>query len=125
MRYVLSCAFLFVAATAFAQQQLPPTTTPPTFPEGRQNQTQPMPPDTAAPPAETMSSQRVEAQILDQLQAEPTLSGSNIDARVDDNSVLLTGNVATMEQHALALHIAQSHAGDRKVIDKVKVKQQT
>jgi osmotically-inducible protein OsmY len=124
---VLSCAFLFLATTALAQQQgqIPPTTTPPTFPEGRHTQREPLPPDTMAPPAETKSSDQVEAQILDQLKAEPTLAGSNIDAHVDDNAVVLTGNVVTMEQHALALHIAQSRAGERKVVDKIKVKQQT
>jgi len=60
-----------------------------------------------------MSTQRVEGQILDQLRAEPSLSSTNIDARVDDNSVVLTGNVDTLAQHDLALQIAQSNAGNR------------
>jgi len=72
-----------------------------------------------------MSSQQVEGQILDQLQAEPTLSGKNIDARVDDDSVVLTGSVDTMAQHDLAVGIAQSNAGNRKIVDKINVKQQT
>jgi len=132
MRYVLSCAVLFLAAIVFAQQQgqppqttKPPYQTPPTFPEGRQAPGQQMPPDTQAPPAQTMSSQRVEGQILDQLKAEPRLSGTNIDARVEDDSVVLTGNVDTMAQHHLAVQIAQSNAGNRKIVDKIKVKQQT
>ena len=65
------------------------------------------------------------AQILDQLKAEPTLSGTNIDARVEDDSVVLTGNVDTMAQHHLAVQIAQSNAGNRRIVDKIKVKQQT
>jgi hypothetical protein len=131
MKYVLSCAVLLLATLVLAQQQgqPPPTTnppyqTPPTFPEGRQAPGQQMPPDTHAPPAETMSSQRVEGQILDQLKAEPTLAGSNIDAQVDDSSVVLTGSVENMIQHDLAVRIAQSNAGDRKIVDKIKVKQQ-
>ena len=57
MKYVLSCALLFLATVVFAQQQgqPPPTTTPPyhtppTFPEGRQRPLEQMPPDTKAPP---------------------------------------------------------------------------
>ena len=129
MRYLLPCAVLFLATIVLAQQQ-PPTTnppyqTPPTFPEARQNPRGQIPPDTQAPPAQTMSSQRVEGQIQDQLRAEPSLSATNVDARVDDNSVVLTGTVDTMTQHDLAVRIAQSNAGDRRLVDKIKIKQQT
>jgi hypothetical protein len=132
MKYVLSCALLFLATIVLAQQQgqPPPTTnppyqTPPTFPEGHQAPGQQMPPDTQAPPAQTMSSQRVEGQILDQLKAEPTLSGTNIDARVDNDSVVLTGSVDTLAQRDLAVQVAQSNAGNRRIVDHIKVKQQT
>jgi hypothetical protein len=33
--------------------------------------------------------------------------------------------VNTAEQHDLAMQIARSHAGDRNVMDKIKIKQQT
>ena len=132
MRYVLSCAVLFLATIGVAQQQeqppsttTPPYQTPPTFPEGRQTRREQLPPDTQAPPAQTMSTQRVEGQILDQLRAEPSLSSTNIDARVDDNSVVLTGNVDTLAQHDLAVQIAQSNAGNRRIVDRIKVRQQT
>jgi len=72
-----------------------------------------------------MSSERVERQILDQLNAEPTLSVTNIDARVDDDSVVLTGSVDTMTQHDLAVRIAQAKAGDRKIVDRITIRQQT
>jgi hypothetical protein len=131
MRYVLSCILLFLATIILAQQQgapppatTPPYQTPPTFPEDRQTPRAQMPPDTKAPPPERMSSEKVEGQILSQLRAEPSLSGTNIDARVDDNSVVLTGNVDTTTQHHLAVRIAQSNAGSRKIVDKIKVKQQ-
>lgn len=126
MKYELSCVLLLLASMGFAQQQEqpPPTTsppyqTPPTFPEGR------MPPDTEAPPPQTMSTEQVEQQITERLSSEPELSKSNIDAKVDDNSVVLTGSVDSEGQHHLAVHIAQSYAGDRRIVDKIKVKQQT
>lgn len=132
MKYVLPCAVLFLATIVLGQQQgqppprtMPPYQTPPTFPEGRQTPRAQMPPDTQAPGPETMSSERVEGQILDQLRAEPALSGTNIDARVDNNSVVLTGNVDTITQHNLALRIAQSNAGHRRIIDRIKVTRQT
>ena len=131
MKYLLSCAVLFLAAIVVAQQQTqpPPTTappyqTPPTFPEGQTPRSQ-MPPDTQATPPETMSDQSVEGKILNELRTESTLSGTNVDAKVDQNSVVLTGSVDTMTQHDLAIRIAQTNAGDRKVVDKIKVKQQT
>ena len=71
------------------------------------------------------SSHQVEGRILDQLRAEPALARTNLDARVDDSSVVLTGTVDSPAQHDLALQIAQSNAGDRKIVDKIKVKQQT
>ena len=132
MKYALSCAVLFLATIVLAQQQgqPPPTTTPPyqtppTFPEGRQTPEQPMPPDTQAPPAQTRSSQQVEAQILQQFREEPSLSSTNIDAKVNDGSVVLSGNADSLAQHDLAIQIAQSNAGGRRVVDRIKVKQQT
>ena len=132
MKYVLPLAVLFLATMVLAQQQRqpPPTTTPPyqtppTFPDGRQDPRGQMPPDTQAPPAQTQSSQQVEGQILQQFRAEPTLSDTNIDARANDNSVVLTGNVDTLAQHDLAIQIAQSNSGNRRIVDRIQVKQQT
>jgi hypothetical protein len=132
MKYVLCSAVLCLATMVIAQQpgQPPPMTnppyqTPPTFPEGRQTPREQLPPDTQAPPAQTMSSEKVEGQIIQQLRAEPALSSTNVLARVDDNSVVLTGSVDTMTQHDLAVRIVQANAGDRKIVDKINIKQQT
>lgn len=131
MRNVLYCAVLFLAVMVLAQQQgQPPSTTsplyqtPPTFPEQGQTPREQMPPDTQAPPPLTMSNEGVEGQIVKQLRDEPSLSRTNIDARVNDNSVVLTGNVDTMAQHDLAVRIARANAGDRKIVDHINVNQQ-
>jgi hypothetical protein len=71
----------------------------------------------------TMSNEGVEGQIVKQLRAEPSLSRTNIDARANDNSVVLTGNVDTMAQHDLALRIARANAGDLKIVDNINVQQ--
>jgi hypothetical protein len=128
MKYMLCCAVLCLGAIAVAQQPgQPPTTNPPyqtplTFPEGRQTPRTQLPPDTQAPPPQ---SEKVEGQILQQLRSEPALSSTNVDARVDDHSVVLTGTVDTVTQHDLALRIVQANAGDRKIVDRINIKQQT
>ncbi len=130
MRHIVLCFTLLLATIAFAQQgQPPPTTppyrTPPTFPEGRRAPGRQMPPDIQAPPTREMSNHQIEGQLLKELRAEPELSGTNVDATVDDNSVVLTGSVDTVAQRERAVRIAQSYAGSRKLVDKIKVRQPT
>ncbi len=129
MKPILFAFVLLMATAVFAQQrrQYPPTSppqgTPPTFPEERAPRQQ-MPPDQEAPP-QGLSTPEVQQQIQQGLNSEPTLRNSNVGVHVDENSVILTGTVATEEQHDLALRIAQSYAGDRKIVDKIKLTQQT
>jgi osmotically-inducible protein OsmY len=80
-----------------------------------------MPPDTKAPPSETLSTAQVQRQIQEKLSAEPALANMNVGVKTTDKSVTLTGSVDTERQHDLALRIAQSYAGDRKVVDKLKI----
>jgi BON domain-containing protein len=121
---VLLCGLsLLVATSSFSQQQAqppPPYTRPPTFPEGQQ-----MPPDQKAPPPEALSPSQVQHQIQVHFHKEPALANSNLTVKADDTSVVLTGTVESDVQHELALGIAQSYAGDRKVVDKIRIRQQT
>jgi len=83
-----------------------------------------MPPDQEAPP-QGLSTPEVQQQIQQGLNSEPALRNSNVGVHVDENSVILTGTVNSEEQHDLALRIARSYAGDRKIVDKIKLTQQT
>jgi hypothetical protein len=130
MKHLASCLVLLLAAFAQQQGQLPPSTSPqypttPTFPETGQTPRTQMPPDTQAPPPEALSSEQVEQQITAHLRAEPALAKSDVDAKADEHSVVLTGIVDGEQQHDLAVRIAQSYAGERKIVDKIKVRQQT
>jgi BON domain len=124
-RILWGLALVFVTS-AFAQQQpptnSPPYTTPPTFPEGRPQQQ--MPPDTKAPPPQDQSASEVEQQVQDKLSREPALANTEIGVKVDATSVTLTGSVDTERQRDLALRIAQSYAGRRKIVDKIKTQGQ-
>jgi len=130
MKQILFGLVLFVTTTVLAQQpgQPPPTTppqsTPPTFPEDRAPRQQ-MPPDQEAPPPRGLSTPEVQQQVQQGLDSEPALRNSNVGVHVDENSVILNGTVDSDEQHDLALRIAQSYAGDRKIVDKIKVTQKT
>jgi len=124
---LLVCGFsLLLAISGFSRQQAqpppasPPYTTPPTFPEGQR-----MPPDQKAPPPEALSPSQIQHQIQAHFHKEPALANSNLTVKADDTSVVLTGTVESDVQHDLALRIAQSYAGDRKVVDKIRIKRQT
>ena len=115
---------LAFAVSAFAQQSPtnpPPYTTPPTFPQDRQQ----MPPDTKAPPPRELSTAQVEQQIQDKLNSEPALAKTKLGVKADNQSVTLTGTVDTDTQHDLAVRIARSYAGDRKIVDRIEVRQQS
>ena len=134
MKQILCVLMLFVGTAVFGQMGpaqpqpgQPPQSTPPTFPEGQQSPGQTMPPDqrAPAPTPEATSSEQIQQQITQQFSTEPKLAGMNIRADVDEASIVIAGTVDTAEQRELAMRIAKSHAGDRNVVDKIKVKQQT
>ena len=128
MKQMLFGLVLLLAPAMLAQQQgqrsptSPPQTTPPTFPEDRA-QRQQMPPDQEAP-SQGLSTPEVQQQIQQGLNSEPALRNSNVGLHVDENLVILTGTVDSEQQHDLALRIAQSYAGDRKIVDKIKITQE-
>jgi BON domain-containing protein len=125
MKPSLCLLVLLCALTAIGQQQSqpPPESTPPTFPR-EQDPREQMPPDQQAP-ARPLSTPEVQQQIQQSLDSEPMLRGSDVAVHVDENSVILSGTVETEEQHDVVLRITQSYAGERKIVDKVKLTQKT
>jgi len=126
MRYLLVGVALLLGSLSFSQQQAqppsasPPYVSPPMFPEAP-----PMPPDQKAPPPQALSTMEVEKQIQEHFTSEPALANSDLSIKADESLVVLTGAVDSNVQHDLALRIAQSYAGDRKVVDKIQVRQRT
>lgn len=78
-----------------------------------------MPPDTKAP---APSSREVQQQIEQALSKEPDLQTIDVRVVVEKKTVTLAGTVDNPNQRTVALRIAQSYAGDRQVIDKLKLK---
>jgi len=116
---------LGIVTSAFGQQQPPigpPYTTPPTFPQDKTPRQQ-IPPDTKAPPpSDSLSTIQVQRQIQAKLSTEPALANANVQVKTTAKAVTLTGSVDTERQHEMALGIAQSYAGDRKIVDKIKIR---
>jgi osmotically-inducible protein OsmY len=64
---------------------------------------------------------QLQSQIQKALQNEPSLANSNVQANVSGDSIELTGTVETGKDKQTAKRIAQSFAGNRKVVDHIKV----
>ncbi len=105
----------------------PPNTAPGTTPDPTQPTI-----DKSAPPQSSTASSGMSAsgptdsatlkgQLESAFQAEPTLTGSSIQVNVTDTTVELTGTVPGQKEKTTAKRIAQSYAGNRKVIDKMTV----
>jgi hypothetical protein len=66
----------------------------------------------------------VNGKIQDNLQAvlsgDPVLSGADVHAEVDDESITLTGTVDSYAQHQRVLHLVAPYTRARKIIDKIK-----
>jgi hypothetical protein len=122
-----SLLLLLLAGTLFAQQQSippynsPPVTTPPTFPQDPRPG-QPLPPDTKAPAPLDPTNAEVQDQVQHKLATEPLLERLKLKATVTDAAIVLTGTVDNEQQHKLALRVAESYAGERQVIDKIKIR---
>ncbi len=122
------CGFaLLFAISLFAQQQSlppynsPPTTTPPTFPQD-QRPGEPLPPDTRAPAAGEPTDAELQQQIEHKLATEPLLEHLPLKVTVGMYAVVLTGTVENEQQHRLAVRVAESYAGQRQIIDKIKLR---
>ncbi|HEY4932662.1 MAG TPA: BON domain-containing protein [Terriglobales bacterium] len=128
MKQILFGLVLLLATSAFAQYpgQQPPQSTPPTFPQGQQARPEQMPPDQMAPDqdaqAQRMSTEEVQQQIQKGLSSQPSLRNTQVEVRVTEASVFLSGTVDSEVQHELALRVAGSYAGDRQLIDQIKVR---
>ena len=120
MPRILSGVVLLLATCVLAQQP-PPGGTPPTFPQGQPAPGR-MPPAQNAPPR-GLSNQEAAQQIQQGWKAEPSLRDSSIAVQVNEAKVVLSGTLQNEQQRDRALRIARSYAGEREVVDKLKMQQ--
>jgi osmotically-inducible protein OsmY len=70
-----------------------------------------------------MTSSDIQQQIQETLSEDPTLNDATIQAKVDDQSIILTGTAQSETQHRRVLQTVQPYTGQRKVVDKIVVKE--
>src|SRR5262249_15869449 len=133
-RLILIAAMLVFSLALMAQQQAPPAPdrqqiprqTPPTFPQDQDPGARPvppdMPPDTAAPQPRELSSGEIEDEIQSKLNSEPGLENDRVRVSVTDSEVIVTGSVNDQRERDTALRIAESYAGDRRIVDKLEIR---
>jgi len=120
MKHIFLASIFLLATMGFAQQgPMDPTqSTPPTFPGTPKEQ---MPPDQEGRPLSTVE---VQQQIEQGLTSEPELANADVKVKTTETSVTLYGTVDTERQHQIALRVAQSYAGDRKIVDNISLRSQ-
>src|SRR5579859_1330265 len=142
LMFTLAIAFAWAAShaqTAPSQQQNSPTQPPPPITSstpgnqvGTGSQTQsgtpapnpqpapamqnPAQPEAEPPATPAVNNADLQMQIQTALQKEPTLASDSMTVAVADDTITLTGNVASSKEKQTATRIAQSYAGNKKVI---------
>lgn len=95
---------------------------PPPQQEKPEGQSPSLPQGSAPLPSSNVAdSASLKGQLDQAYQSEPSLSGSSIQVEVSDLAIQLTGSVATGKEKTTAKRIAQSYAGNRKVVEKLTV----
>ena len=118
---ILCCALLLLsAAVAFGQQQ-PQGGQGQNPPPGAPPQTQQQPP-APAPQERAMSNSDIQSQVQSTLGNDPSLSGAQVQASVDDTSITLTGSVQSQAQKDRVLALVSPYQAQRKIVDKITVK---
>jgi BON domain len=119
MARILLCILLLSAVLGFSQQpqhQDPPRNAPSTSPDNSpptQNATQEQ--------SKSDANQRIQSSIQDLLSSDPILSGVDVEASVNDQSIILTGTVESYAQHQRVLQLVSSYGRWRKIDDRVKM----
>ena len=114
--FLLSAAIIAFAVHPPAQDQ---HSTAPAAPQTSQPQPAQQAP---APQDQTEANRRIHDSISDLLSSDPVLSGSDVDATVDDHNITLTGSVTSYSQHQRVLQLVAQYGRWRNIVDKMEMK---
>jgi len=118
--FFLAAAIALIAAHPPAQDQ---HSAPPSPNQSSQSQPAPQPaPQAPAPQDHTEANRRIHDSIGDLLSSDPVLSGSDVDATVDDHNITLTGSVTSYPQHQRVLQLVAQYGRWRNIVDKIALK---
>ena len=122
MAPVSLCILLLSAVIAFSQQQ-PQSQDPPTTATANPSADNPPSPpqDDSKNQSKADANQRIQSSIQDLLKDDPVLDGVDVQASVNDESIILTGTVESYAQHQRVLQLAAQYGRWRKIEDRVKM----
>jgi hypothetical protein len=125
MARIVLCILLLSAVLGFSQQpqsQDPPAKPPSTSPDNNSTQAQNPSQDPSKDQDKASTNQRIQSSIQDLLSSDPVLSDVDVEAKVNDVSIVLTGTVESYAQHQRVLQLVSSYGQWRKIDDRVKMK---
>lgn len=114
-KYLHSLAIIVALGCSFALAQSMPQQRDPTGAPQQQ------PPTTDQGKMPTASTADVQKDVQSALRKDPSLAGSNVNARVSDAGVELTGTVPSQDAKDAAEQIAKAHSGGLPVKNRLKV----
>jgi osmotically-inducible protein OsmY len=65
--------------------------------------------------------ERIQRNVQSAFEDDPTLSGAEVEAAVDDQSITLTGTVESYLQHQRVLQLVSPYSRNREIVDKLTV----
>jgi osmotically-inducible protein OsmY len=119
MARILLC-LLLCCGLGFAQQ--PQDQNPPANPPSSSADNNPQPAqDPSRNQDKASANERIQSSINDLLSSDPVLNGVDVEASVNDESIILTGTVDSYAQHQRVLQLVSTYGQWRKIVDKVKM----
>lgn len=126
MKLLLCIVIVLCSAHSLGRQQgTPPQQQPPGTPPETQSPRRQFPPDMRAPTPGELASPDVQSELQKAFSQSSVLRGGNVTATVDDQNIVLEGMVENQQQHEAALQLAQTYAGQRRIVDKIVIRQKT
>jgi len=122
MSRILVCTLLLLGTPMLCQQQ--PQNQDPAIPNTQASPENTAPTDQSEQPLQDKSAgnERIQSNLQSAFDDDPTLSGADLTANVNDESITLTGTVQSYLQHQRVLQLASTYTRNRQIVDKVTVK---
>lgn len=116
------CAVLLLStAFLFGQQSQPQNQNPPPNPQVSPDNQQPQQQPGSNPQDKAAVNSQIQSNIASALSGDPSLSGANVQASVDDVNITLTGSVQSQGQLDRVLALISPYTRYRKVVNKVNI----
>ena len=121
MPRILMCTLLLLGTSMIGQQQSQHPD--PTVPNAQVSPENSVQTDQSEQPLQNKAAgnERIQSNLQSALDDDPVLSGADLTANVDDESVTLTGTVQSYLQHQRVLQLASPYIRNREIVDKTTV----